>query len=166
MLKPFLIVSAAVLFVLVAAPATGGISQDAPASTNPVKPTAATQEKAKTLYSRDCALCHGDTGNGKTDVASSMQVTLDDWTNSKTLAMKSDQQLFDIVRKGKGEKMPPEEGRARNDEIWSLVTYIRALSKIQAAPVAPAPAPEQPAPAPPPAADAVPAPAPAPAPTN
>ena len=170
MLKPFLIVSAAILFVFVAAPATGGISQDTPASTNPVKPTAATQERAKNLYARDCALCHGDNGNGKTDVAASMQVTLDDWTSSKTLASKSDQQLYDIVRKGKGEKMPPEEGRARNDEIWSLITYIRALSKTQAAPVAPAPeqpapaapATEQPAPATAPAAEQAPAPAPVP----
>jgi len=32
---------------------------------NPVKPTAESQAKAKTLYRMDCAMCHGDQGQGK-----------------------------------------------------------------------------------------------------
>jgi len=28
------------------------------------------------LYAVDCAVCHGDNGNGKTDLATSLQVTL------------------------------------------------------------------------------------------
>jgi mono/diheme cytochrome c family protein len=156
MLKPFLLTSAAILFVLTAVPATGGSQQEtapaaaAPASTNPVRPTAASQEKAKGLYARDCALCHGDNGNGKTDYATSMSVTLDNWTESKTLQAKSDQELFNIIRKGKGDKMPPEDvGRAKNDELWNLIIYIRNLPKGQ-----PAPAPPPPEAAPPPPAAA------------
>jgi mono/diheme cytochrome c family protein len=160
MLKPFLLSSAAILLVLAAAPVPGVSQQEtapaaaAPASTNPVKPTAASQERAKSLYTRDCALCHGDNGNGKTDVATSMSVTLDDWTDAKTLAAKSDQDLFNTIRKGKGDKMPPEDaGRAKNDELWNLIIYIRSLSSAQpaAAPPAPEAAPAQPAAAPPPA---------------
>lgn len=153
MLKPFLLLSAVVLFVIAPTPtptlASGGAPQAAP-STNPVKPTAANQEKAKKLYAMDCALCHGDNGNGKTDLATSMNVTLADWTDPKSLSVMSDQQLFDIIRKGKGEKMPPEaEGRAKNDDLWNLITYIRAFSKNQ--PAAPAPAAPAPADATPPA---------------
>lgn len=144
MLKSFLFLSAVVLFVIVPVPAptlaSGPAAQDAPpASTNPVKPTAASQEKAKKLYSLDCSMCHGDNGNGKTDLATSMTLTLLDWTDPKSLASMSDQQLFDIIRKGKGDKMPPEDlGRAKDAEIWGLITYIRAFSKGQ--PAAPAPA--------------------------
>ena len=144
MLKPFLLLSAVVLFAIAPTPAptlaAGRPPQDAtPASTNPVKPTAASQERAKKLYAMDCAICHGDNGNGKTDLATSMQLTLADWTDPKTLGSKSDQELFDIVRKGKGEKMPPEDAsRAKDAEVWGLITYIRALSKNQ--PAAPAPA--------------------------
>jgi mono/diheme cytochrome c family protein len=152
MLKPFLLLSAAVLFVIAPTPtpilASGGTPQDTPASTNPVKPTTASQDKAKKLFAQDCSICHGDNGNGKTDLATSMGVTLADWTDPKSLADKSDQQLFDIIRKGK-DKMPPEDaGRAKNDEVWGLITYIRNLSKNQpaapppAAPAAPAPAPQ------------------------
>ena len=151
MLKPFLLLSAAILFALATMPATGGMPQ-APAGANPVKSTPASRERAKVLYQRDCALCHGDNGNGKTDIAASMQVTLNDWTNPKSLADKSDQQLYDAIRKGIGDKMPPEDaGRAKNDEVWELVRYIRDLSRNQPAAVEPAPAqavPEQAAPEP------------------
>jgi len=160
MLKPFLLFSAMTLFVFATAPAEGRPPQEAaPASTNPVKGTAASQEKAKVLFLRDCALCHGENGNGKTDVAASMSVTLDDWTEAKALANKSDQDLFNTIRKGKGDKMPPEDsGRAKNDEVWNLVLYIRGLSKGQPA------APAQPAAAPPPPDAAPPQPAAVPAP--
>jgi cytochrome c len=152
MLKPFLLFSAAVLFAIAptapAALAAGRTAQDAAAaSTNPVKPTAASQEKAKKLYAMDCALCHGDNGNGKTDIATSMNITLADWTDPKTFAPMSDQQIFDVIRKGKGEKMPAEDtGRAKDADIWNLVIYIRAFSKNQpAAPgIAAAPAPQTP----------------------
>jgi mono/diheme cytochrome c family protein len=149
MLKPFLILSAAVLFVIAPAPipalAAGGPPQD----NNPVKPSPAAREKAKKLYSMDCALCHGDNGNGKTDLATSMQLTLSDWTDPKSLATVPDKELFDAIRKGKGDKMPPEEvGRAKDEEVWALIVHIRSFSKGQ--PSAPAPAgavPAAPAPA-------------------
>jgi mono/diheme cytochrome c family protein len=143
MLKPFLLFSAVVIIAIIPASAptfaVGRPPQDAaPASTNPVKPTAASQEKAKKLYSQDCAMCHGDNGNGKTDLASSMQLTLADWTDPKSLGSKSDQELFDIIRKGKGDKMPPEDAsRAKDADVWGLITYIRALSKNQPAASAP-----------------------------
>jgi len=105
---------------------------------NPVKPTAESQAKAKTLYRMDCALCHGDNGNGKTDIATSMELTLDNWTDPKTLAGKDDGELFNVIRNGK-DKMPPESsGRATDNEVWNLIIYIRTFSKSQ--PQAPAPA--------------------------
>ncbi len=108
--------------------------QPAPAMKNPVKPTAESQAKAKSLYQIDCAMCHGDNGNGKTDLATSMTLTLDDWTDPKSLADKQDGDLFTIIRNGKGDKMPPEaEGRAGNTEVWNLVIYIRSFSKSQPA---------------------------------
>jgi mono/diheme cytochrome c family protein len=154
MLKPLLYVSAVVLFGITALSTPGSISQDnapAPAAgqTNPVKPTDKSQARAKEIYSVDCAVCHGDSGDGKTDVAKGMGITLKDWSNPKTLAEKTDQELFNIIRNGK-DQMPAEvEGRAKDDEVWNLIIYIRGLYKLQPAP-APTPAPT-PAPAPAPA---------------
>jgi mono/diheme cytochrome c family protein len=100
---------------------------------NPVKPTADSQTKAKNLYQIDCAMCHGDNGNGKSDLATSMELTLSDWTNPKTLADLPDGELFLVIRNGK-DKMPPEaQGRASDEAIWNLVIYIRGFSKAQAA---------------------------------
>ena len=35
---------------------------------NPVKPTAESLAQGKKYYGYDCAMCHGQTGNGKGDV--------------------------------------------------------------------------------------------------
>ncbi len=97
--------------------------------------------KVKQIYTIDCAMCHGDNGNGKTDLATSMKLTLADWTDPKALADKTDQQLTDAIRKG-SDKMPPEDkSRATDDEVKGLIAYIRGFSKGQPAAPAPAPAP-------------------------
>ena len=103
----------------------------APSSTvkNPVRPTADSQAKAKKMYTFDCEMCHAANGNGKTDLAKDMSLTMADWSDPKVLAGQSDGDLFDIIRKGKG-KMPPEEtARAKDDDVWNLVIYIRGLAK-------------------------------------
>lgn len=142
MLKSLLLLSAVGLFALSATPIQAGNPQDtnpAPAHTpaataaNPVKPTAESQAKAKMIYQIDCAMCHGDNGNGQTDIAKSMGLTMTDFSDPKTLASTPDGQLFDIIRNGK-DKMPPEAaGRANDATVWNLIIYIRNLSKGQAA---------------------------------
>jgi mono/diheme cytochrome c family protein len=156
MSKSFLLFFAVALLAITCLPPQGGSQQQtapapAPAATpapapalnppetvapppaapvrNPVKPTAESQAKAKTQYRMDCAMCHGDNGNGKTDLATNMELTLDDWTDPKSLAGKEDWELFNVIRVGKG-KMPPEsKGRATDSEVWNLVIYIRTFSK-------------------------------------
>jgi hypothetical protein len=81
-------------------------------------------------------MCHGDNGNGQTDIAKSMSLTMSDFTDSKSLSGKPDGVLFDTIRNGK-DKMPPEEaGRANDTMVWNLIIYIRNISKSQ--PMAPA----------------------------
>jgi mono/diheme cytochrome c family protein len=153
MLKTFLLIITVALFVLASTPRQGSSAQQttptpalaqpqsvAPAQLgpvkNPVKPTAESQAKAKRLYEIDCAMCHGDNGNGKTNLTTDMELTLNDWTDPKTLANREDWELFNIIRNGKG-KMPPEAaGRAPDTEVWNLIIYIRSLSTAQ--PPAPA----------------------------
>jgi mono/diheme cytochrome c family protein len=175
MLKSSLLVFATALLVIVCLPIMGRNPQaaspapvqsaaPAPAPTGkpPAKPTAESKARAKMLYTRDCALCHGDSGNGKND----MNFTLDNWTNSNTLANKLDSDLFTIIRNGKGQMPAEDAGRANDTEVWNLISYIRALPRTELPAPAPAaaPAPAE-APAPPPADAPAPAPAPAP-PTN
>lgn len=154
MLKSFLLFAAVVLLVLASATAPARPPQDASQASSAKKVSPEGLSKAKKMYEMDCALCHGSTGDGKTDLAKDMQLTLLDWTDPKTLSNMSDQALFDAIRKGKG-KMPPEDdSRAKNDEVRNLVVYIRRLGKDQPAAAAPAPAQPTAEPAAPPATPA------------
>lgn len=138
MLKSFLLFTAVVLLVVASASAPARPPQES--GTAPAKKMSAEAlAKAKRVYNLDCALCHGATGDGKSDLAKDMQLTMADWTDPKSLAGQTDQQLFDVIRKGKG-KMPPEDdSRAKNDEIKDVVQYIRTFGREGAsAPAAPA----------------------------
>jgi mono/diheme cytochrome c family protein len=110
-------------------PPASSIPADAAAMVNPVHATAESQARAKTMYGIDCALCHGDRGDGKGDVVADMKLTMNDWTASPSVldGMK-DGELFYVIKNGKG-KMPPEAGRVKDDELWNLVIYIRSLGK-------------------------------------
>jgi hypothetical protein len=57
------------------------------------------------------------------------------------LAAKQDQDLFKMIRDGK-DKMPSEaSNRAKDDEVWAMIYYIRSMSsQTPAAPAAAAPA--------------------------
>jgi cytochrome c5 len=150
MLKSFLLFTAVVLLVLASAPAPARPPQDSAQAPAAKKMGPESLAKAKKLYEMDCALCHGSSGDGKTDLGKDMQLTMMDWTDPKSLSTMSDQALFDAIRKGKG-KMPPEDdGRAKNDDVRNLVTYIRRFAKDQ--PAAATPTTGQPTSAPVPAA--------------
>ncbi len=96
--------------------------------------------KVKQVYTIDCAMCHGANGDGNTDIAKDMHLTLSNWTDPKALADKTDQEIFDKIRKG-NDKMPPEDkSRATDDEVKGLIVYIRGFSKGQTAAPAAAPA--------------------------
>lgn len=140
MLKPVLFVVAVALFAIAPSVAPTAQAQDAATKT---KVTPESQAKAKKLFAIDCALCHGATGDGKTDLAKDMQLTLLDWTDEKSLAGMQDGELFKTIRNGKN-KMPAEDaGRAKDDEVWNLIVYIRSLGKAQPA-AAPAATPAAP----------------------
>ena len=110
---------------------------------NPVKPTEASIADGKKLFGYQCAMCHGDKGDGKTELAESMKLTMKDYTDPAALKDFTDGALGYILEKGKG-KMPGQEGRMRAEQKWNLVNYIRSLSKkpAEAKPAAPPTKPE------------------------
>jgi mono/diheme cytochrome c family protein len=95
--------------------------------TNPVKPTPASLAQAKKTYGFDCAMCHGKDGDGKGDLAADMKLQLADYRDPASLKDKTDGELFYIIQKGKGD-MTGEGDRAKPDDIWSMVNYIRAFA--------------------------------------
>jgi len=113
-----------------AAPAAAhpaAISAEDKARKNPVKFTETSVAKGKKRYVTQCALCHGDKGDGKGDVAADMKLTLPDFTNPDSLKDRTDGELFAFIGTGK-EPMPGQGGRMKETERWDLVNYLRALS--------------------------------------
>ena len=89
--------------------------------------TADSQSKAKKVYAQDCAICHGDAGNGQTDVGKAVNAA--DWTKPETLGKQSDSELIDVVRKGKGSMPPEPQSRADDATLKALIAYVRTFGK-------------------------------------
>jgi mono/diheme cytochrome c family protein len=96
------------------------------AMVNPVKPTPESLAQGKKYYGYDCAMCHGQTGNGKGDVDTGDK--LPDFTSAALMKEKSDGELFCSLKGGKGH-MPLENVRQTPNELWNLVNYVRSLGK-------------------------------------
>lgn len=94
---------------------------------NPVKPTPEQQALAKKFYGWDCAMCHGETGNGKGDAADPA-VPIRDFRDPASLAKLSDGEIFYIIQNGRGKIMPADGDRLKPDLIWNMVVYLRQMS--------------------------------------
>lgn len=99
------------------------------APAQPLQNAGSAQSAAGALYRRDCAICHGANGDGKSDLIKDEQLTVSDWTDPKSLSGRTDEQLFSIIRFGKN-RMPSESvGRASNEQAHALIQYIRSMAK-------------------------------------
>jgi mono/diheme cytochrome c family protein len=136
-LFPFLLLLPASLFCLAqqtekptekAAPTEFKIPPEAVKQPNPVKSSPASVAQGKKIYGYDCAMCHGADGDGKGDLAVDMKLKLADYRDPAALKDRTDGELFYIIKNGKGE-MTPEGDRAKPDDVWNLVNFIRSLAK-------------------------------------
>ncbi len=106
--KPLLLLPAVVFLALGAAYNPGSPSQE---GTAPKTSKAANDSLArgKKIYDIDCALCHDANGDGKTDLAKDMQLSLSDFTDPKTLTGKIRRPAVRPDSQGKGQ----DAGRGR-----------------------------------------------------
>lgn len=95
---------------------------------NPVKATPEGIAAAKKIFGYDCAMCHGLAGDGKGDVAASMNLTMKDWATRGVLSGISDADMYDLIVKGKG-KMIGEGDRLPPEKAWNMVHYVRSFAK-------------------------------------
>ena len=107
-------------------PAQYKIPPEATNQSNPVKPSPESLARGKKIYSYDCTVCHGKDGDGKGDMTDMKGIP--DFTDPEALKGHTDGDLFYIIQKGKGE-MPPEGDRAKPEDIWNLVNYVRSFAK-------------------------------------
>ena len=139
MLKPLVAIAALMLFGYPTRQPARALEQTAPAQatavpaeaasmTNPIKPTAESLAKAKKMYGYDCSMCHGDTGNGKGDLAVDLKLKLKDFTNPEDMKTVTDGEMFWVIQNGIG-KMPGEGERLKQDDTWNMVVVVRNFAK-------------------------------------
>ncbi len=103
------------------------ITPEDAARVNPVKSSPEGLAEARKVFGYDCAMCHGDKGDGKGDVVESMKLTMHDWRERATLANVTDGEIFYILTKGKG-KMMAEGDRLSEKLRWNMVNLVRAMA--------------------------------------
>jgi len=103
------------------------ITPEDAARVNPVKSSPEGLAEARKVFGYDCAMCHGDKGDGKGDVVESMKLTMHDWREPATLANVTDGEIFYILTKGKG-KMMAEGDRLSEKLRWNMVNLVRAMA--------------------------------------
>jgi mono/diheme cytochrome c family protein len=109
-------------------PAELKIPEEEAKRANPIKPTESSVAEGRKLYGYQCAMCHGEKGEGKGELVEPMKLKLRDWTDAEALKDLTDGALNYILLKGKG-KMPGQEGRMTPQQQWHLINFIRSLGK-------------------------------------
>jgi mono/diheme cytochrome c family protein len=103
---------------------------------NPVSPTPASLAAGKKAYDTNCAACHGNLGQGAVKAGTVISIIEEqrgkqppDLTDDQWDYGSSDGEIYAIIKKG----IPPTmmagwDGRITEDEIWSIINYLRTLA--------------------------------------
>jgi mono/diheme cytochrome c family protein len=105
---------------------------DPKALQNPVPSTPESVAAGAQQYAKACAVCHGVTGAGDGKLAAATaaygkrpsDLTDNTWDHGST-----DGEIFVVIRDGiePDFNMPGFKARLSDDEIWSVVNYVRSL---------------------------------------
>ena len=83
------------------------------------------QSAGEALYKQKCQVCHGPSGAGDTVMGKKLGAKD---LKSAEVQKQSDADINNVIKNGK-DKMKGFEGKLTNDEIKSLVAYVRDLAK-------------------------------------
>ena len=83
------------------------------------------QSSGADTYKVKCQMCHGPDGLGNTPAGKAAKIVS---FKDPSVVNASDADLIAIVKNGKN-KMPPFKDKLTDDQIESVITYIRTLQK-------------------------------------
>lgn len=99
------------------------------AKKNPFPLTPESFGAAKKLFGYHCAMCHGENGDGKGDLATQMKLELHDWRDASSIAKYTDGELFYIITNGRGKMTGGEGDRTKEEVRWNLVSVVRSFAE-------------------------------------
>jgi mono/diheme cytochrome c family protein len=103
------------------------ITDEDKARKNPAKFTTVSVERGKKIFNTQCAMCHGETGDGKGEAVAEMKINPPDFTKPETLKDRTDGELFAIMGAG-SEVMPGQGTRMTDIHKWNMVNFLRSVS--------------------------------------
>jgi len=110
--------------------ATSGskIPPEEAARKNPVPSTPEGLAEARRFFKYQCAMCHGENGDGKGDLVETMKLKMNDWRDASSLAGRTDGELYYILTNGRG-AMVGQGDRTKEEMRWNLINLLRSFSK-------------------------------------
>jgi cbb3-type cytochrome c oxidase subunit III len=111
-------------FILLAAIIASSYSLTTGGSANNAAATAVADGNA--LYAAKCGTCHGKDGRGIPNWRSKGQP---DFTDAKWQKSRTDAQIADATKNGKGKYMPAFKAKMSDEEISAVVARIRGFGK-------------------------------------
>lgn len=108
-----------------------GIAEEADVDSikNPVKTSKSSIAQGSGLYQKHCAVCHGKKADGNGPSAEGFEVEPWGFKDGEIDDL-SDGFLFQQIKNGGvWFEMPPFVLGMKDDEIWSVINYLRSLSK-------------------------------------
>lgn len=96
-------------------------------------PVPAGDPQGRGLYETHCAVCHGPAGRGDGPGARVVLQPMRDFTDAAAMRTVDDRFLFEIIKKGgsqfgRSNAMPSWGMKLSDDEIRTVVAYIRSLA--------------------------------------
>jgi len=111
-----------------AATSDSKIPPEEAARKNPVPSTPEGLTEARNFYKYQCAMCHGENGDGKGELADTMKLKMKDWREASSLEGRSDGELFYVLTNGRG-AMVGQGDRTKENMRWNLINLLRSFSK-------------------------------------
>ena len=93
---------------------------------NPVKADDVSIERGRTIFTINCIMCHGQTGEGNGQIAALLANKPANLTSIITQS-KSDGILFTTITNGVDGRMPPMVENLTVRDRWDVINYIRTL---------------------------------------
>lgn len=109
------------------------VPEEAKRLRNPVQPSAAGLEAAKSIYHEKCANCHGDSGKGDGSDAASYYPKPTDLADASHMSSITDGELFYKISNGH-KPMPAFKRKLPEEQRWQLVLLVRSFAQANPPP--------------------------------
>jgi len=101
---------------------------DAAQMKNPVAADATSIAAGKTVFQKNCASCHGETGKGDGKMGAELNPKPSDLTDADWKHGSTDGEIFKVIHDGSPKTgMKAFKSKLSEHEIWDVVNYVHSL---------------------------------------